>query len=734
MRGLIWICAVSMSLSCSHQFVLSQEEEVSKQALWEAAQTGDLDTVKKCVEGKVDVDAKTDYGATALFYACDRGNKDIVAYLLEQGANVNARDTFYNATPLTWAISKGHDDIVMLLVNSPNANVDSILRTATQSRRLDLVTSIVKSEKASKEGIAAAAKLARSMRARRLMKALGDEEPLESAAEPTKVTVAPEILKMHSGKYVGPQELEIEFKVNDGQLSVVINEQQMPLTAKSNNEFSFNTVEIEFNREENKTTGLTWKAGGQELKFTRVENNEAKDEVKDEAEVRFKPSSEESKKADRAVSSVNWPAFRGTGARGIADGQNPPVSWDLENNPSSLKWKTSIPGLAHSCPVIWEERLFITSAVSQGDDKELKIGLYGDVDSVEDDSVHKFVVYCLDKNSGKILWEKTANEAVPQVKRHLKSTHANCTPATNGEYVVTFFGSEGLYCYTMDGTLVWQKDLGKLDSGWFYDAGYQWGFGSSPIIFDDKVIVQCDIQKGSFLACYDLKTGDEIWRQSRTEIPSWSTPTVVPSDNGPIVITNATKFVRANRLSDGEELWRLGTNSEIVVPTPFFAHDRVFVASGYRPVQPIYVVDPNAEGDITLEQGELKSKYIDWSQKRGGPYMPCPIVYGDYLYTCQNSGVLACIDAKTGEQVYRRRMRAAGGALSFVGSPVAGDGHIYFPAEDGRVLVVKAGPEFELVSVNRLSEYILTTPAISDGVIFVRGQNHLFAIQSAEQE
>ena len=733
MRGLMLICVSLVWLPGYSNTVIGQQTDVSKESLWEAAQNGDLDTVKKCVEGKIDVNAKTRYGATALFYACDRGHKEIVSYLLSNGADVNVKDSFYNATPVTWAMSKGHDDIVLSLAGSPNADSDTILRSAIQSRKIDLIKSLVESGKLSSEGIIEGKKLARTMRAIRIMRALGDNDPLEAATD-SKVKVSAEILKLHSGTYVGPRDLEISFTVKDNDFIADINGREVKLTPKSDNEFSFNTVAIVFDRQEDKTTGLTWKAGGTELAFKRVEKKEDETGKKDDNAPKFKPSSEESRIADRAVSSVNWPSFRGIGARGIADGQHPPITWDAENNPESLKWKTEIPGLAHSCPAIWKDKIFVTSAISQGDDKDLKIGLYGDVDSVDDDSVHKFVIYCLNKQTGEVLWKQVANEAVPKVKRHLKSTHANSTPATNGTYVIAFFGSEGLYCYKVDGTLVWQKDFGKLDSGWFYDAGYQWGFGSSPIIFENKVVVQCDIQKESFLACFDLATGDEIWRQQRDEIPSWSSPTIVPSEQGPIVVTNATNFVRANLLSDGQELWRLGTNSEIVVPTPIFAHNRVFVSSGYRPVQPIYSIDPNAEGDITLKDGELKNKFIDWSKKRGGPYMPCPIIYGDYLYTCQNSGVLACIDAKTGEQVYRRRMRAPGGALSFVGSPVASDGHLYFPAEDGRVLVVKAGPEFELVSVNRVAEYILSTPAISDGMMFIRGQNHVFAFGTADKQ
>ncbi len=381
-----------------------------------------------------------------------------------------------------------------------------------------------------------------------------------------------------------------------------------------------------------------------------------------------------------------------------------------------------------SCPSIWDDRIYLTSAVSDQAHGDLKIGLYGNVDSVEEDFEFDFNVYCIHKQSGKILWQKTANTAKPRVKRHTKSSHANPTVATDGQHVIAFFGSEGLYCYSTDGELMWQKDLGLLDSGWFYDAGYQWGFGSSPVIVADRVIVQCDIQGDSFLAAFDLDSGEEVWRTMREEIPSWSTPTVHQFGEIPMLVTHATKAARGYDARDGKLLWSLAKHSEIVVPTPIVAHNLIFIASGYSPIQPIYAIRPEARGDITPAEGTDTNEFIAWGTKRGGPYMPSPIVYGDYLYCCGNSGILTCYDAKTGSEVYKKRMRAPGGSLSFTASPLAADGHLYFPAEDGRVLVVTAGPEFELVKTNTCGESVLATPAISDGVLFLRTAKSLIAV------
>ena len=343
-----------------------------------------------------------------------------------------------------------------------------------------------------------------------------------------------------------------------------------------------------------------------------AKSEEGKEEEKEEEEQpEFGPDSPASRMADREVSSVNWPQFRGTGARGIADGQDAPLKWDVTAGENVL-WQTPIAGLGHSCPSIFGDRLYVTSAVSSAGDTSIRTGGYGDVDSVDDESEHSFIVVCLDKNDGSVIWEREAVKAVPKVKRHLKSTHANCTVATDGDHVIAFFAGEGLYCYTSDGELMWNKDLGMLDSGWFYDKSYQWGFGASPIIFEDTVIVQCDVQEDSFVAAYRLSDGAEVWKTMRDEIPGWSSPTVVDSPRGPMLLTCGTNFARGYDARTGEEWWRYGKHSEIVVPTPFVAHDLIYIASGYRPIQPVIAIELDASGDITLPDNETSGEYVRW--------------------------------------------------------------------------------------------------------------------------
>lgn len=431
-----------------------------------------------------------------------------------------------------------------------------------------------------------------------------------------------------------------------------------------------------------------------------------------------------------AANAQNWSQFRGQNASGVAEGKPAPATWDATKM-SGVRWKTPIPGLAHSSPVVWGNRVFVTTAVSSAAKPEARYGLYGDVDPVKDEPKHTWHVMALDKLTGKVLWDRIAYDGLPKTKRHPKATHASSTPATDGKHVVALFGSQGLMvCYDENGKMLWQTDTGVLDSGWFYDPDYQWGHASSPIIYKNLVVVQADSQKDSFIAAYDLKTGKQVWKTMRDEIPSWGTPTVVEGKTRAELITNGTKFIRAYDPMTGKELWRLGGNSEIATPTPIFAHDLIYITNGYRPIQPIFAVRAGtANGDITLKDGKDTNESIAWSKPRGGPYMATPIVYGDIFYTVSNQGVLAAYNAVTGERLYQERLAGKGGA--FTASPVAADGKLYFSSEDGDVMVVKAGAKYEFLGTNPMGEVMMATPAVSDGMLFVRTKDNLYAIGDA---
>ena len=430
--------------------------------------------------------------------------------------------------------------------------------------------------------------------------------------------------------------------------------------------------------------------------------------------------------ASPSSADANWPSFRGPQATGVGDGRNPPVTFDGKEG-SNLAWKTAIPGLAVSSPIVWGDRVIVTTAISS-DPKPFRHGLFGDVEPSTDVAKHTWKVYALDRITGKIIWEQVAVEGAPKTKRHPKSSQATCTPATDGKYVVAWFGSEGLFVFDFaTGKPIWKKDLGLMNAGWFYDPDYEWGVGGSPIIYKDSVIVQADIQKNSFVAAFDIKTGTERWRTSRDEIPSWGTPTVYEGKTGAELITNGTNALRGYDPSTGRELWSISGEkftSEITIAVPYVANDLIYLSAGYPPTQPIFAIKTGLRGKVEVKD-EPNGAAFAWKTKRGGPYIPTSIVYGAELYTIQNNGVFAAYNAKTGERLYQNRISPKSSAHS--ASLVAADGRIYVAAEDGDVFVVKAGPTFELLATNQVGEVLMATPAIADRMLIIRGQEHVFA-------
>ncbi len=442
------------------------------------------------------------------------------------------------------------------------------------------------------------------------------------------------------------------------------------------------------------------------------------------------PDDAAAKKPKRKPDSANWPSFRGTRAGGVADGFALPTTWNLEKS-EGVQWKTPIPGLAHASVVIWEDRLFVTTVTSEKPEPKLKIGLYGASPDYPEAFEHQYEVYCLDKTTGKVLWSRVAAKALPKVKRHIKGTHGNCTPATDGQYVVAFFGSQGLYCYDMQGKLVWSKDFGLLDAG---PPGYtdlQWGFASSPIIDEDRVYVQCDARNRAFVAALDLATGEEVWRTPRQEEGTWSTPSVHRSRKRDQLIVNGFKHIGGYDLRTGKELWRMSGGGDIPVPTPVVSGRLIYITNAHGAKAPIYAISTKAKGDITLADGKSKSRHISWSTEKGGAYMQTPLVYRGLLYNCRDNGVLTVYDAKTGKKRYRERL--GGGSTGFTASPVAGDGKVYFTSEEGDVHVIKAGSQFELLATNSLGEICMSSAAISKGVLFFRARHHVIAIGSGDR-
>ena len=419
-----------------------------------------------------------------------------------------------------------------------------------------------------------------------------------------------------------------------------------------------------------------------------------------------------------AVGAASWPQWRGPSGQGVSEETNLPSVWTATAN---IKWKSAIPGRGHSSPIVWGNRIFLTTAI----EGELVPGakavkhMNGNQEFVHPDSVgadhkHRFQVLCIDRKTGKILWSQTAFEGTPFDDRHRKSSYAASTPATDGSAVYAFFGTEGLYAYDMSGKLMWKADLGKLGT-----VGM--GTGTSPILFKNIVIVQCDEENGesSFIVGIDKKTGKEIWRTPRKVQVSWSTPLLVQTASRAELITSGTEFVIAYDPATGKELWRHKGVESNAIPSPVANNNLVFVSAGF-PAKIAMAIKLGGNGDLAEE--------VVWKYEKGTAYVPSPILYGDYLYLTSDRGVLTCLDAKTGEVKYE------GGRVpvpaSFTASPVAFDGKILLTSEDGDTFVVKAGPKHEIIAVNTVGEPVYASPAVADGNIFIRGERNLYCIGS----
>jgi len=425
-----------------------------------------------------------------------------------------------------------------------------------------------------------------------------------------------------------------------------------------------------------------------------------------------------------------WPQFRGPFATGIMDNADLPEKWNTHTG-ENIRWKMEIPGLGHSCPVVWGDKLFVTTAISGSGSDSLKVGLYGDIDEVGDRSVHEFKVYCIDKFTGKVLWERVAHRGVPRTERHTKSSHANPTPATNGKYVVAFFGSEGMYCYDFEGTLIWKKDFGTMNAGPYTDPHVEWGFASSPILHENRVIVQCDFLGDGFIASLDVETGKEIWRTPREEISTWSTPNFYNHGSNRQIVVNGCNHLGGYDFDTGDQIWNLGGGGDAPAPTPVFANGLIYIHGAHGRYSPIFAIRPGARGDITLDKDSTANEYIAWSIKRGGAYMPTNLVYGDYLYNLRMNGNLTCYHAVTGEVIYKERIPDA---MGITASGVCSDGKLYYSLEQGEVVVVETGPDFEIISRNPLDDLIMATPAISGDMLYFRTQHFLVAVGKVNQK
>ena len=423
-------------------------------------------------------------------------------------------------------------------------------------------------------------------------------------------------------------------------------------------------------------------------------------------------------------SNRQWPSYRGYFASGYLDNANLPDSFNIESS-YNIKWNIEVPGLGLSCPVIWNDRVFITTAVSDQDKEGYLPGLYGDIEPVKDSSEHIWKVMCFEKNTGNLLWEQDAYQGIPMVKRHPKSSHANTTVATDGSHVIAFFGSEGLYCYTMDGQLIWKRDFGLINSAWNVVESAEWEFSSSPVIFQDKVLIQADALNQSFVAVLDLHTGETIWRQERDEISGWCTPNIYFDGNKPRFVVNGYQHRGAYDLHSGEEIWRMSGGGDIPVPTPIAWKDLIYFNSAHGPNAPLMALKNNALGEIPYpESDESPGKDFAWFYNRQGAYMTSILVYDGLLYRLRWNGNLSCFDARTGEIIYKETVHPT----SFIACPVASDGKIYMVSENGDLYIARAGKSYEILKKIPLGEVSLVTPGITDGMLILRTASRLIAV------
>ena len=417
----------------------------------------------------------------------------------------------------------------------------------------------------------------------------------------------------------------------------------------------------------------------------------------------------------------HWPQFRGADARGVATGEHLPLHWSSEKN---VAWTSDIPGRGWSSPVVWGDRVFLTTVVNLGQIEEPKKGLYfGGNRPDPPASTHQWKVFCVALDTGDILWERQVHEGAPATSIHLKNSFASETPVTDGEFVYCYFGNLGLYCFNFEGELIWSKPLEQ------HATRFGWGTAASPVLHKDRLYLVNDNEEQSYLLALDKRTGDELWRVPRDEKSNWSTPFIWENALRTEIVTAGTGKVQAYDL-DGSPLWSLQGMSSITIATPFAYDGLLYISSGYvrDPLRPIYAIKPGASGDISLEADATSNEYIVWAQPLAGPYNPSTLAYQDRLYVLYDLGLLACYAADTGALIFDRQRLPDGRA--FTASPWAYRDHIFCLNEDGVTYVVPAGDEFTVSHTNTLGtdEMFMATPAIAGNKLLIRSDRRLYCI------
>ena len=422
----------------------------------------------------------------------------------------------------------------------------------------------------------------------------------------------------------------------------------------------------------------------------------------------------------------HWSRFRGEDGNSVAkDNANLPTRWNTTEN---VRWAIDLPGWGWSCPIVWDDKVFLTTVVSDEQNLVPSKGLYlGQGVRDPGKGIHHWLVYCFDLNTGQEIWKREAHTGAPQIPRHPKSTYAAETATTDGERLYVLFGDVGLYCYDLEGKLLWSRDIEPRKT--FMD----YGAAASPVVHDGQVFVVYDNLEKSWIASFDAKTGKELWKQDRNETHSWATPLVWQNEQRTEIVVPGKKFNRSYSLA-GDLLWEFdGQMSNLVIPSPMSAHGMCYIASGYvgDAHRPTFAIKPGASGNITPEGDYTDSEFIEWYQGTSSSYNPSQTVYGDYLYTLYDQGFLTCHDARTGEQVYGKKRFSPSG--SFTASPFAYNGYLFCLSEDGLTYVIKAGEEFEIVARNELDELCIACPAVVGDKVLIRTASKLYCLSEGSK-
>ena len=682
-----------------------------------AARNGDLAKVKQMLKAGVDANAAGPWGNTPLALAAGQGETEVVALLLKSGADPSSSESFFGMSVLDVALWKGEPDFVVAM---------QLLAAGAPDRATALETAFTSGNHTLAEAVAKAGPIyeseAKSLR--RQYNGLDEKmtqifDRVKTEADPPPPVLSAAQLAKFAGEFAGEidgDEQGATVSVDGEQLVVTLKDEALKLAPYRDRSFRGGEppLTLSYFGRAGTTEGISLEREGQPpIRMRPVE-----------APIVALADRPEFVEDPNRKPTIDWPGFRGKNRDGNGDGIDTVVEFDLESG-KGVAWSVDLPGLGNSSPIVWGDRVYVTTAVAEGGSTPLRVGLTGSGDEVEEAVEHRWLLLAYDKASGNKVWEREVGRATPLTKRHFKATQANSSPVTDGEHIVVVFPTAGIACIGRDGEVHWKHELGGLNAGGFNDPGLQWGFAASPILYKGKVILQVDVHGDSYLAAWELASGKLLWKTPRNDVaPSWATPAIWSKPSGDELVVNAS-IIRGYNPQDGKPLWSLGPTSIQVVASPVFDGTTLFVSSGYPPARPIYAVKPGIRGDHSIESDDDAAPLL-WYTERGGAYMPTPLFYRGLLYMVHHNARIVAHDARNGAKVYQARFSAGGTCTA---SPVVANGKIYQGTEEGTLYILEAGTEHNELAVYEFDEPLMATPAISEGLLLIRTPSKLIALK-----